>query len=168
MKTNDILPNRQSHRLQNYDYSQRGLYFLTLCCQNRERLFGRIENHKNILNDAGVMVEKWYNELPNKYQNIKCLEHVVMPNHFHCIIHITNQQENTVGDIVRWFKTMTTNEYIRGVKENGWQRFNKTLWQRDYYDIIIKNENMFFNIAEYIKTNPERWNDDRFNEQEKR
>ena len=155
-------PNRQSHRLKNYDYSQRGLYFITICCQNKECLFGYIDNKTMFLNDAGKMIGRWYVEIENKYPNVKCLEHIVMPNHFHCLLHITTQTETAIGDVVRWFKTMTTNDYIKGVKENNWRRFDQKLWQRDYYDIIVRDSNMHFNIVEYINNNPARWGDDKF------
>ncbi len=78
---------RKSIRLKGYDYSQAGLYFITICIKNRECLFGNIKNGKMILNDACKMVEKWYYELENKYPDIKCNEIIVMPNHTHFIIH---------------------------------------------------------------------------------
>ena len=77
---------RRTIRLKGYDYSQAGLYFITICTKNRACLFGEIENGSMILNDAGRMVEKWYAELENKYPGKCCHEMVVMPNHFHCII----------------------------------------------------------------------------------
>src|SRR5690625_3279490 len=80
---------RKNMRLQGYDYSRAGLYFLTIVLQNRLHLFGHIENGKMILNDAGRMIEKWYHEIENKYPDKHCHEMVVMPNHFHCIIENT-------------------------------------------------------------------------------
>ncbi len=65
--------------------------------------------------------------------------------------------EYSLSDVIAWFKTMTTNEYIKGVKENGWIRFNKTLWQRSFYDHIIRNDRALDNIREYISTNPDKW-----------
>ena len=65
--------------------------------------------------------------------------------------------------IVQWFKTMTTNEYIRGVKSLGWTPFNGKLWQRNYYEHIIRDEKSYNNIANYIINNPSKWNDDKFN-----
>ena len=212
MKYNPNIHNRQSIRLKGYDYSQTGLYFFTICVQNRECLFGKIEktsqhdDSKMKLNDAGIMVEKWYYELENKYPNIKCREHMVMPNHFHCIIEITNAHDGTdahvgtslrgrpkndgrpendgrpkndgrskspygpdnkkynasIFDIMGWFKTMTTNEYIRGVKNKKWQRFYKRLWQLRYWDHIIRNENNYFRISNYIINNPAKWEEDKF------
>lgn len=61
-----------------------------------------------------------------------------------------------------WFITMTTNEYIRGVKTSGWQRYNKKLWQRSYWDHIVRNEQDYYRITDYIKNNPKNWNNDRF------
>lgn len=69
----------------------------------------------------------------------------------------------TIGDVVNWFKTMTTNEYIRGVKINNWQRFDGNLWQRNYYDYIILNWVEYTRISNYIIENPAKWNIDKFN-----
>src|SRR5690606_2236894 len=81
--------NRRSIRLKGYDYSRAGLYFITICCQNRTCFFGEITNQQMNLNEAGQMVEKWYYELENKFPDIRCHEMIVMPNHFHCIVEIT-------------------------------------------------------------------------------
>ena len=174
---------RRSIRLKGYDYSKAGLYFITICTQNREHFFGYIENGKMILNDAGRMVEKWYDELENKYPDKICHEMVVMPNHFHCIIENNptvgahagaprpteskygpdnKKHGKTIGDAVNWFETMTTNEYIRGVKNYGWKRFNRKLWQRNYYEHIIRNEKSYHTISEYIINNPAKWEQDLF------
>ncbi|MGB0524134.1 MAG: transposase [Flammeovirgaceae bacterium] len=67
----------------------------------------------------------------------------------------------TIGDIIQWFKTMSTNEYIRGVKQKGWPRFNKRLWQRNYYEHIIRNDQALENIRKYIINNPKKWQEDR-------
>lgn len=192
---------RRSIRLKGYDYSQAGLYFITICTQHRAYLFGEIRNGEMILNDAGKMVEKWYDELQNKFNDIKCHAMVVMPNHFHCIVentgsvgvgpimgenvgdgnmtgetirenHILGEHvgdDNIMGehvgsplrDVVRWFKTMTTNHYIRGVKQNNWTPFDGKLWQRNYYEHIIRNDESYQRISEYIINNPANWNIDK-------
>ncbi|NLU40215.1 MAG: hypothetical protein GXX78_15155, partial [Bacteroidales bacterium] len=77
---------RRSIRMKGYDYSQAGLYFITICVQNRDCLFGEIVDDQMMLNDSGEMVKRWYYELENKYPDKRCHEMVVMPNHFHCII----------------------------------------------------------------------------------
>ncbi|WP_353481907.1 transposase [Haliscomenobacter sp.] len=68
----------------------------------------------------------------------------------------------TVGDAMDWFKTMTTNEYIRGVKNVGWERFNRKLWHRNYWEHIIRDDRAYFNISNYILNNPKNWKKDCF------
>jgi hypothetical protein len=84
---------RQPLRLKDYDYSQAGVYFITICTQNHEYLFGEIVEEKMHLNEAGKMIEKWYVELTNKFPDIQCDEHIVMPNHVHFIIHKIDQNK---------------------------------------------------------------------------
>jgi REP element-mobilizing transposase RayT len=203
---NPHIHHRRSIRLKGFDYSREGLYFVTICVQNRACLFGDVENDVMILNDMGRMVEKWYYELQNKFQDMKCREMVVMPNHFHCIVeNVGTSVGATVGadlrvcpddtrvcpddlqgehlgsplrvcpddlqgehigsplrGMVQWFKTMTTNEYIRGVKTLGWQPFTGKLWQRNYHEHIIRHEQKYQTISEYIINNPAKWAVDKF------
>lgn len=193
MSFNPKLHNRRSIRLKGYDYSQAGLYFVTICVQNRKCLFGNMVNQEMILNESGQMIEKWYYQLPTKFDDIQRHEMIVMPNHFHCIIenvgpvaadpsacpnnnpHIQphndkNTTEHREGEhigsplhrVVQWFKTMTTNEYIRGVKNLGWQPFPGKLWQRNYYKHIIRTPRAYENISNYIINNPAKWQADKF------
>lgn len=186
MPYNPEIHKRKSIRLKGYNYSQAGLYFITICCQNRECFFGEIKNGEMIWNDAGKMIEKWYFELENKFSDIKCDEMIVMPNHFHCIVENVGADlrvcPNGINDIpilgdnpilgehigsplhtvVQWFKTMTTNEYIRGVKNLGWKPFDGKIWQRNYYEHIIRNEQSYSIISNYIINNPTQWQTDKF------
>ena len=204
-KYNPDIHHRRSIRLKGYDYSQAGLYFVTICTQNRECLFGNVENKKMILNDAGKIIEKWYYKLENKFSNIKCQTMIVMPNHFHAILEIipaddvrktpralTNNNDDIRADpcvcpnnitdennnkgeqvglplhvMVQWFKTMTTNEYIRGVKNHNWKRFNGKLWQRNYWEHIIRNYKSYNIISDYIIHNPIKWEKDKFSNSNK-
>ncbi|MGB0871386.1 MAG: hypothetical protein ACPGSD_17485, partial [Flavobacteriales bacterium] len=86
-KYNPKKHNRRSIRLKGYDYAQKGLYFVTICVQKRACLFGNIKNGEMYLNPAGKMIQKWYLALESKFPDIKCGEYIIMPNHFHCIIH---------------------------------------------------------------------------------
>ena len=86
---NPQIHHRRSIRLKGYDYSQAGLYFITICCQDRAHLFGKVAKGTMQLNDSGKMVEKWYHQLESKFSDIRCHEMIVMPNHFHCIIENT-------------------------------------------------------------------------------
>lgn len=182
MKYNPELHHRKSIRLKNYDYSQEGAYFITICVQNKECLFGKIAGGEMQLNSAGLMIEKWYFELEKKFSSIQCGEHVVMPNHFYCILikvdgvcnhnvgadlrvcpSLTpNVETSSINKITQWFKTMTTNEYIRGVKEFNWLPFRKRLWQRNYYEHIIRSNASYSEIAQYIVNNPSKWEKDAF------
>jgi REP element-mobilizing transposase RayT len=155
------------------------------------------------------MVEKQWGQLSNRYPNICLHNFVVMPNHFHGIIEITNRinvgatlvvapgTDNsptagnvtttvgratadgdattesrattrvapTVGDVVGAFKSITTVEYIKGVNDDGWRPFEKRLWQRNYFEHIIRDEPEYLRIAEYIENNPIKWNEDRYYEE---
>ena len=181
MKYNPEIHHRRSIRLKGYDYSQPGAYFVTICTHERECLFGEIVNNEMVLNNAGKMVEKWWYELNNKFPNIQLDAHIIMPDHFHGIIIITgadlcvcpnindDDNYNSRGEhrgsplykIVQWFKTMTTNDYIRNVKTNNWKPFNKKLWQRNYYEHIIRNEIELNKIRKYILNNPLNWEKDK-------
>jgi REP element-mobilizing transposase RayT len=218
MPYNPAIHHRHSIRLRGYDYSREGLYFITICVQDRACLFGKIENGEMNLNDAGKMVETEWLKLPNRFTNIELHEYMVMPNHFHAILEIvgttvgatlvvalnnnpvaqndtcvtdngrpqtfaidngrpqtfaidngrpqghapTDTAKNkTVGDMMDAFKSITTVEYIRGVKTFGWQRFSGKIWQRNYYEHIIRDEQSYQRISEYIINNPAKWADDK-------
>lgn len=163
MKFNPDIHHRRSIRLKGYDYTKEGVYFLTICAQNREQVFRDIRNGVAILNPAGEMIEKWWNELENKFENIELDEHVIMPNHLHGIIVNVGPKRNFPEDLrkmAQWFKTMTTNEYIRNVKQNNWPPFDTRLWQRNYYERIIRNQEELQQTREYIKNNPLQWDFD--------
>jgi putative transposase len=209
MKYNPHIHHRKSIRLKGYNYAQAGLYFITICCQNRTCLFGEIVDGKMILNDAGMMVEIEWLKLKNRFPNIELHEYVVMPNHFHAILEIVGatlvvahnetvaQNETvapvgvslvdtqngddtqndddtqngqpqgiaptckTVGNIVGAFQSIVTVEYIRGVKTLGWQPFDGKLWQRNYWEHIIRNDDECQRIANYIINNPLNWENDK-------
>jgi putative transposase len=115
------------------------------------------------------MLERWWAEIAQKYANVRLDEFVIMPNHLHGILWI----DEPVGAalcgrpnlmrVLDWFKTMTTNEYIRGVGHNGWPEFNRHLWQRGFFDHVIRTEKALNAIRRYIIENPLRWSLDREN-----
>jgi len=158
---------KKSIRLQNYDYAQNGLYFVTICTKNSSYLFGRIENGKMNLNSAGQMIERIWSEIPRFYDGFVLHEFVVMPNHFHGVIEIvlTSKIRTTTGrlslqDVIHRFKTLTTRKYIAGVYNENWESFQKQLWQRSYHEHVIRNEKSYDKIVEYVQTNPLKWVDD--------
>jgi len=266
---NPKIHHRRSIRLKGYDYSRAGMYFITICCQNKICRFGKIvvigSDHNSMeeqpgrpqetgrpqgyaptgiqltgiqltgiqltdlqptiaqseiqimkLNDAGKMVDEQWLAMVNRFPNIELHEYIIMPNHFHCILEIVetsvgvplvgtqsnnteimeegrprgfaptfaptstptsapkdtsmadSQNDNfkpknkTIGDMMDAFKSIITVEYIRGVKNKGWDRFDGKLLQRDYYEHIIRNEQEYQRISEYIVNNPSKWKGDKF------
>ena len=173
------LPNRKNNRLKNFDYGQNGVYFITICTQNRKRIF-EIEPLP-VGNDLCVVpkkhlhkppclqnqiIHKWLKETENKYPNIKIEKYVIMPDHIHLIVGIFNgiidsDAERHAGrslqDAIRFFKTMTTNEYINCVKNKLLPEFDKKLWQKSYYDHVIRNEHDYNETWDYIEYNPINW-----------
>jgi REP element-mobilizing transposase RayT len=165
--------------LKGYDYKQAGAYFVTICKQNRDSLFGAVADDNVQLNDADRMIEHWWFELDRKFSTVETDEFVDMPNHFHGIVVIagvTVGADLRVGPdpegahvgaplptIVQWFKTMTTNEYIGEVKTQGWLPFRGKLWQRDYYEHVIRENESLNRIQQYITDNPSRRAFDREN-----
>jgi REP element-mobilizing transposase RayT len=167
---------RHSIRLKGYDYAQAGGYFVTIVTQGRECFFGEIHNDKMILNDAGRMVKAAWEALPQRFPNIGLDIFKVMPNHLHGIVVIhddpvvpalssraTTRVAPTLGDIVGAFKSITTHEYIRGVDESNWPQFYKRLWQRNFYEHIIRDQPDYERIARYIADNPSNWAEDEEN-----
>ena len=150
-------------RLKGYDYSQEGSYFITVCTHERQLLFG--------LDPVREMIERWWVKLPSKFPNVDIDAFVVMPNHIHGIfvilgddtfrkLNTPEQHKTTMSTVVQWYKTMTTNEYIRGVKQLGWQRFNQVFWQRSFWDHIVRSDTDLARLREYIENNPSHWNKD--------
>jgi putative transposase len=161
------LHRRRSIRLKRYDYSQENAYFVTICVKDRECLFGDITNSVLVFNDSGKMIEKEWEQLRERFPDIELYEYIVMPNHFHGIIMITGRADTrpapTIGDILSSFKSITTHQYIKGVKEKSWVPFNGKLWQRNYYEHVIRDEKDLLRIREYIITNPLNWSLDNDN-----
>ncbi len=153
---------RKILRLKNYDYSQKGFYFITICGQNRMKYFGEVDNNIMVLNEAGLMIDKIWSEIALRFSFIEQYESIVMPNHFHTIIEITDKTDMVLGDMIGAFKSLTTNAYIKGVHQKNWIPFEKRLWQRNYYEHVIRNEASYISLTEYIDNNPFKWKEDTF------
>jgi len=115
-----------------------------------------------ILNDAGKMVSEEWLTLAGRFTTITLDEFVVMPNHFHGIIYISSDSiENpTLGKVIGAFKSIVNNNYIIGVKNQGWTPFDKRLWQRNYYEHIVRDDSALQKIQQYIRDNPRTWQTD--------
>ena len=154
---------RKLNRISGYDYGQEGSYFVTLCTQNRACLFQMEQSVGNGLCAVpytlpNQIIHKWIAETQQKFSNIKIDKYAVMPDHLHLIITIEQQcSGGSLPDIMHFFKTMTTNEYMRGIKAGLLPPFNKKLWQKSYYDHVIRNQQGYQEIWEYIENNPAKW-----------
>jgi len=163
-------------RLKEYDYSSAGAYFITIVSYKRINIFGSINNGVVHLNQIGKIIEKTWLEIPSHYPNVTTDAYVIMPNHFHGIIIIHNNdvvgarhaaplQTNTpkrksqpLGVIVGSFKSAATKRVLR----SGLLK-HKRIWQRNYYDHIIRYEDDYYKICEYIEFNPINWEFDHEN-----
>ncbi len=172
---------RRSIRLQGYDYRLNGAYYITIVTQDRACLFGEMVDNDMRLNDAGRMVLTVQEELHEYYPGIESDTFVVMPNHIHGIIVLVGAGPRacpgsgqppsfgqprgvaptmSLADVVHRFKTLTTRRYIDGVKTWEWLPFRGKVWQRNYYEHIIRDERALNRIRQYIVDNPVRWTED--------
>jgi REP-associated tyrosine transposase len=148
----DLGPRRHSLRLKGYDYSRAGAYFITVCTHRRVPLFGDVIEANVRLNDIGAIVNQSWVNLPNHYPEIELDAFIVMPNHVHGIIILSDEPDTRHGipEIVRGFKTLA----------NEHRRAGAALWQRGYYEHVIRDERALNRIRAYITNNPVRWTDD--------
>jgi putative transposase len=199
---------RRSIRLRGHDYSRAGAYFITICTQNREYLFGDIMDGKMALNPFGkIAPEQWY-AIPERFPHVDVDEFVVMPNHIHGIVIINgvgaplagapciqNAQKTTngprpitpddgvtetrnrataddratarvalsVGEIVGAYKSICYRECLAWINNHEQDHRLGRLWQRNYWEHIIRNETELNRIREYIRNNPAQWREDRLN-----
>ncbi len=157
---------RKSPRLQGYDYSQQGAYFVTICVQRRRWLFGNVMDDQMHLSPAGEMIVRYWERVIEQFAAVALDAFVVMPNHLHGILLLEADRAISISELLQWFKITTTNAYSRAVREEGWTPFEGKLWQRSYHDHIIRDETDLNRIREYVLYNPARWQDDRLRDAE--
>ena len=154
---------RKPIRLPEYDYSQTGVYFITICTRDREPILSKIIIRDDgsafpCLNPAGHIVEKYMSLLSVKYPTANIDRYIIMPDHVHLLLRLELSHSRvvefspTLGNILGWFKYQTTKEINAITEETG-----KHIWQRSYYDHIIRNDIDYLNIWQYIDENPLRW-----------
>ena len=176
MTFNPDIHHRKSIRLRGYDYSQAGMYFVTICTQDRMCLFGDITDGEIRMNEYGDIAWAAWRDLPNHYAHIELDEFIVMPNHVHWIVRIVDAvgaglkpartepartdpapTKHGLPEIVRAFKTYSARRINERRRMSG-----VSVWQRNYYEHIIRDEAAHLKIAEYIQTNPQRWQEDTY------
>lgn len=162
-------------RLQGFDYSSPGRYFVTININRGLWLLGTVVDAQMRLSPPGEMVKKWVIKISEKFSLWTCSEYVIMPNHIQILFnknksstekslsldaqetHNAVHHDHALPEVIQWLKTMATNEYIRGVRDLDWEPFQGRLWQRSFYDIIVQDDISFENIVAYIQQNPEQW-----------
>ena len=179
MKYDPQRHHRRSIRLPDYDYSQPGAYFITLVTQGRERLFGEIHDSEIHLNEAGQIVWEIWNSLPVRYPQVSAGTAIVMPDHFHGIV-IINESSVPVGAVHELPRRGITDQIERRrmtlplvvgyLKMNTAKRINLRhgmegvpVWQRNYYERVIRDDEEHRRIHSYIQSNVENWSRDKGN-----
>lgn len=160
MKDNNIIHKRKPNRLKNFDYSSNGMYFVTVCTKNKEKILCNIVGgDAHIapcveLSVYGKVVDKYISNINMLYPHIKTDKYVIMPNHIHLLIMVDRTMKasspTTISDIVRSVKILTT------------KQIGKPIFQRSFHDHIIRNDTDYIKIWNYIDTNPARWQEDCF------
>ena len=207
------LTQRKNLRIPKFDYAQPGAYFVTIVTQDRQKIFGQIIDMDVELSDVGKMVKEVIDQIPGHYLGVNVELFVIMPNHVHLLLLITNvaaglsasvaaglragvvagpragvvaspragvvagpracqsdhiedgqpqgvdptKEQLSLPEIVHRIKSLTTHRYSIGVNEKGWPRFEKRLWQRNYYEHVIRNERDYQAVFDYILNNPRNW-----------
>jgi REP-associated tyrosine transposase len=162
------IQNRKALRLKDYDYSQPGNYSVTICTQNMNCLFGKIVDKKMKLNSLGIIANDYWKNLPTRYPFVELDKHQVMPNHIHGIMSVRTihklslrslppqtRRNMLLSKIIGFYK-MKTAKQINILRNTP----SKPVWQRSFYDHVIRNEKDLERTREYIINNPENWKDD--------
>lgn len=166
------LPNRKNLRLRDYDYSQPNYYYVTICTKEMRELFWK-RRDKNIvteknkvqcrgahcaseikdfgLSNIGKVVDKAINLIPKKYEAVYVDKYTIMPNHIHIIIVIKTDENG------RAMRAPTLSTVLNQLKGYVTKQVNIKIWQKGFYEEIIRNENGYQHIWEYIDTNPQKW-----------
>ena len=156
------LPKRKGNRLQDYDYSSPGAYFITICTKDRKNLLWRdvgasIARPEDVaLSDAGKIVDKAIKNIPVRYPAISVERYVIMPNHVHLLLQIHTNED---ADLLRVPSISIVIQQMKGyvTKELG-----DSVWQKLFHDHVIRNERDYQMIWRYIEGNPMKWTEDCF------
>lgn len=172
MKFDPKIHHRHTIRLQGYDYSQAGAYFVTIVVHGRECLFGEIVDGKMVLNEFGKIVQRAWFDLPKHNPHVELGAFCIMPNHVHAVIIIiavgaglrpAPTRPHPLSEIVRAFKSFSARRINELRKLQG-----VPVWQRNYYEHIIRSEEEHNRIHLYIESNPANWTKDNENPEMKK
>jgi REP element-mobilizing transposase RayT len=165
--------NRHSVRAEWHDYNS-GIYFVTICTDNKEKYFGNIYNNEMHLSECGQIIEKAISEIPTHYDDVQIIDHVVMPNHIHILLSIYDYPEHDSTKAIGCLRppkhdNEETPDYhfdsrlaviIRQFKASCTRRCYRKLWQRNFYETIIHNRRRYDIVQNYISQNVINWRKD--------
>ena len=145
------LPARKNIRLKYYNYAEQGMYFITLCTKNRLELLGKIKDENTIeLTKEGKIAEHYLVEIENIFDNIIIDEYVVMPNHIHMIIQINNTFNIPLSRLIKQYKMCVS------------KKLGYSIWQKLYYDHVIRTDKEYIIVKQYIQNNIRNWKKDKY------
>lgn len=161
-----LMSDRRSIRLAGYDYGC-GVFFVTICTAQKQCVFGYIDDGIMRLNKLGHIVQTQWEMIPQRYSNVIIDDYIVMPNHMHGIVHVgaplagaqftySTKHAKSLGDVVGSFKSLCVTEWLQYIQQHHLVR-RGLIWQRNYYERIVRDENELNNVRRYIRNNPGRW-----------
>ena len=143
-----MLPQRKNVHLQHFDYHANGYYFITICCLDKRSLLGTLHQGEiHVSLDGQHLLEEMFS-LERTLRGISVYDYVIMPNHFHLVVEIQREEGDT---------GMGVSGFVRLLKGNVTKRSGKSLWQRGYYEHVIRQDESLQEIVQYMKNNPRRW-----------
>ncbi len=149
-------PKRKQNRLCDYDYSQNGAYFITICTQNRKKILSDIVGDGfPVPKPIGMIAEEYIRQIPEKYPAVSVDRHVIMPDHIHMLLRIdcgTGNPSPTLGTVIGWYKKQATKQINLFANTKG-----EKVFQRSYYDHVIRSQQDYDEIWQYIENNPRKW-----------
>ena len=156
------LPKRKPPRLKNFDYSRCGAYFITICTHNRQKLLSQIvggdvlDAPKNVeLSPYGKIVDKYINQLNDFYAHLSVDQYVIMPNHIHILLIVLENGSSGTSTPTRQHSSVSS--FVSTLKRFCNKELGKNIWQRHFYDHIIRNRKDYKEHIKYIYENPSNW-----------
>jgi REP element-mobilizing transposase RayT len=154
------IPMRKPNRLQDYDYSQNGAYFVTICTQYRRCLFGKVQDEPDEpvmhMNETGLTVERIIQTIPLHYPTVELSGYCVMPNHVHLLLSFgTSELNPSLSSLINQFKGTVT------------KTLGSPVWQKGFHDRVVRDLAEYRQIGEYIEHNAAKWRSDKFYAEDK-
>jgi REP element-mobilizing transposase RayT len=149
-------PTRKRQRLAGFDYVAAGYYAVTICVQWRLALLGRVIDGQMRRSPAGDAIAECLREIPARFAGVTVDTVMVMPDHVHLLLSLDGTSAS-LSEVIHWFKSQSTARYAKGARIEGWQRFAGKLWQRGFYERVIRTDEDLGAVRGYMLTNPQRW-----------